>query len=112
MQGYRIYRHYHMGSEAFTGGDSLLTALQLGWEICSITSEVHDLRGGRTTTVYRLRLTRKDEAMVMAVLACPFVARLIAPITFHQDLGLTRKQSGFMAVDEAVPASAGRRYLG
>ena len=104
MQGYRIYRHYDMESETFTGGDSLLTAIQLGWSIYSIAPEMYELRGRRSTTIYHFGLTRQGDTMVMSVVACPFVAQLIAPILLHQTPTLPTIDTQLMPIVGDTPA--------
>ncbi|MBZ0290136.1 MAG: hypothetical protein K8I30_21105 [Anaerolineae bacterium] len=78
MEGFPIYRHWHPASERYTGGDSLLTALQFGWTIDVVTLQEYRLGGDRTSTIYYFRLKRRDETVVMPVIASPYVTRLFA----------------------------------
>ena len=72
-------RHWNARSEAFAGGDHLLTAIRLGWEIAepTIYAEQHWLSGTRPVTVYHFVLSRATKTMIMPVVSNPFVERLI-----------------------------------
>lgn len=72
-------RHFCPQSEAYTGGDSLLTAQRQGWQLVGRVVYRHDmlLRGSRFRTVYYFRLRRNQEVMVMPILHNPFVLHLI-----------------------------------
>lgn len=83
MEGFPIYRHWHAASEKYTGGDSLLTALQLGWKIDTVTLQEYCLLRNRTSTIFYFCLKHKDETIVMPVVASPFVTRLFAQIQIH-----------------------------
>jgi hypothetical protein len=83
MEGFPIYRHWHAASEKLTGGDSLLTALQLGWRIDTVTLQEYYLGRDRSSTIFYFRLLRKDESVVMPVIASPFVFRVFAQLQVH-----------------------------
>lgn len=71
-------RHWHAGSESYTGGDSLLTALRNGWQLLTLAYEQQvDLRGGRCVTVIHFQLVNGSKRMVMPVVENPFIARLL-----------------------------------
>ena len=71
-------RHWHAGSESYTGGDSLLTALRNGWSLLNLAYEQNlDLRGGRSVCVYYFQLIRSSERIVMPIIENPFIERLL-----------------------------------
>ena len=71
-------RHWHAGSEPYTGGDSLLTAIRNGWNLLNLAYEHKmELRGGRTVCVYYFQLIRSSERIVMPVVENPFIERLL-----------------------------------
>lgn len=73
-----FYRHWHLHSEEYAGGDSLATALMLGWEIKgTVALDIFWCSGSRQVPVYYFRLNRDSETMLMPVLGNPFVARLL-----------------------------------
>ncbi len=73
------YRHWHVGSESYAGGDSLATALFLGWVISGIVRmEEHWYAGTRRVAVMHFDLVRDGETVTMPVLCNPFVDALIA----------------------------------
>jgi hypothetical protein len=95
-----FYRHWHAPSQPYAGGDSLATALHLGW----IIGEEVLLRecwfaGSRCVRVYYFELKHEDARLVMPVIANPFVEHLIItyplqvklPIT---TIGLEKRPSG------------------
>lgn len=71
--------HWHSRSQKFAGGDQLLTAIRLGWQIAeqTIFAEQHWLSGTRPITVYNIVLSRADETIIMPVIANPYVERFI-----------------------------------
>jgi hypothetical protein len=74
-----ITRHWHAASERFAGGDSLMTALNGGWQIVPpVVAETHWRAGTRCVMVYTFELKRGAETMTMPVITNPFVERLIA----------------------------------
>jgi hypothetical protein len=71
-------RHWHAGSESYTGGDSLLTAMRNGWNLLNLAYEHKmELRGGRSVCVYYFQLIRSSERIVMPVVENPFIERLL-----------------------------------
>jgi hypothetical protein len=73
-----FYRHWHAQSQTYAGGDSLVTALHLGWIIGSIVLLEDHMHGGkRCAPIYYFELTREEASLVMPVIANPFVERLI-----------------------------------
>ncbi len=76
-------RHWHPGSELYTGGDALITAVDEGWDISTLVgSEEHRHQGARTTTVYYFELTRGRDTLLMPVISNPFVDRLVSELNF------------------------------
>jgi hypothetical protein len=76
---WRMVRHWHVGSEAYAGGDCLLTALNEGWTVSTqVTADEHWHAGTRCVKVYSFELTFGDATVTMPVITNPFVERLIA----------------------------------
>ncbi len=75
-------RHWHGVSEKYTGGDSLVAALQDGWEISKVAIQEKPLHGSRTVIIYHFDLSRDEETLVMSVIATPFITRLVAYSAF------------------------------
>ena len=72
-------RHTSSSSEAYTGADSLLSALHSGWQVEGDVARAEIWRGtGRLTTIYRFTLRLGDERRVLAVISNPFVTRFIS----------------------------------
>ena len=72
-------RHTNPSSEAYTGADSLISALDSGWQVEGDVTRADIWRGtGRLTTVFRFTLRLGDERRVLAVISNPYVMRLIA----------------------------------
>jgi hypothetical protein len=74
-----VYRHWHRESEAYAGGDSLATALFLGWTIREIVwLKEYSYRGSRQAVVYYFQLKRDKDYMSMPVISNPYVEKIIA----------------------------------
>jgi hypothetical protein len=71
-----VYRHWDPRSEAYAGGDALITMLQQGWHL---TDPIYEQPvwycGNRRVCVLHGVLTRGDEQIVMAVISNPFIVR-------------------------------------
>ncbi len=78
IEDINIYRHWHPGSEKYGGGDSLATAIYLGWTMAEIVYREEHWRAGRCSLVYHFTLERNSETMLMPVIANPYVWRFIA----------------------------------
>ena len=79
-------RHWEPGSEAYTGGDSLKTALSRGWTLGpSVVQRDTILQGSRTTTVFYFTLTRGEEQCEMRVVSNPYVVNFIAMTRLRLD---------------------------
>jgi hypothetical protein len=73
-----VNRHWSPNSEDYAGGDCLLTAINRGWEIGNeVVKEEHWHAGVRMVAVYRFRLRRGDQEIVMPVIENPYVTRLL-----------------------------------
>ncbi len=74
-----VYRHWHARSQKYAGGDSLATALHLGWELKPVVfTELHWFSGARHNTIFHFELTRDGENQSMSVISTPYVEKLIA----------------------------------
>lgn len=85
-------RHWDPKSETYTGFDSLLTALQRGWEIVHnvVFEETRFLGGRRRQVVYHFNLHRNQEQHeIMSVVGNPFIYKVIA----EHDLRILSYQS-------------------
>lgn len=72
------YRHWHAGSEKYTGGDALLTAIEDGWEIDGVIfRQEFWLAGVRRVCVYHIDLRRGLEKTRMLVTQNPFITRFL-----------------------------------
>jgi hypothetical protein len=88
-----LVRHWHAGSEQFTGGDALFTALDNGWEVDeTVLYEEHWIAGAQCVVVFRFRLTHGDESMTMPVITNPFVQRILAEMNVKLIPARERKQ--------------------
>lgn len=95
-----IYRHWHPGSEKYGGGDSLATAVYMGWKTREIVYREEHWRAGRCSMTYHFTLERDDETMVMPVISNPYVRRFISeapvqvvPIAEREHMRQPRKNS-------------------
>lgn len=73
------YHHWCPQSEAYAGGDQLISALREGWDLVDHIVRVKQewKRGTRPVNIYHFVLERDDDRMVMPTLHNPFVARFI-----------------------------------
>jgi hypothetical protein len=92
-------RHWHVGSEAFTGGDALYTAIREGWEVShEVGFEERWKSGARGTPIYYFELTRSGETVIMPVIGNPYVRRVIrtlqaALVSVEAQTELNRKRA-------------------
>ena len=71
-------RHWCDTSEAYGGGDALLTALQNHWIAEKTCYEEHYWHAGtRLVTIYHFVLKNGDETLNMPVITNPYVRRII-----------------------------------
>lgn len=74
-----VTQHWSPNSEAYAGGDGLITLLAQGWELAeTVYTETVDYNGMRRAIVYHVEVRRGEQAMVMQVVHNPYVSRLIA----------------------------------
>src|SRR5262245_14706932 len=78
IEDINIYRHWHPASQKYGGGDSLATALYLGWTMGEIVYREEHWRAGRCTMVYHITLERDGEQLNMPVIANPYVWRFLS----------------------------------
>ncbi len=77
-----IYRHWSPGSQIFVGGDTLLTALDSGWEIAgTVLRHEYLCISDRCTYVYHLELHRDRTIISMSVIENPWVVRILRQFT-------------------------------
>ncbi|MFW5708813.1 MAG: hypothetical protein ACOCX5_01200 [Chloroflexota bacterium] len=75
---HEINCHCHPPSEQYSGGDQLLTALRLGWELDNLAFRMfYELRGMRRVTAYGVILRHRGKRMTMLIVDNPFVTKLI-----------------------------------
>jgi YD repeat-containing protein len=70
-------RHWHAGSEKYTGADRLVSVLLNGGDVTRITFEEHWLHGSRRVMVYHFELQYDGQTTNMAVVSNPYLERLI-----------------------------------
>ena len=58
-------RHWHPQSQAYAGGDCLLSALDCGWTVTQMVHCTQSNGGNRRVLVYFFELQRGDENLVM-----------------------------------------------
>lgn len=75
----REYRHWCPRSEAYTGGDSLLSALRSGWELIGrVYRDSVLMSGSRFTAVYYFELRNGSRVVTMPIVGNPWVVRFVA----------------------------------
>jgi hypothetical protein len=76
-------RHWSPMCEAYTGADSLITALRNGWRVRPTVYRQDVLHGGsRRTSIYTFTLQSGTEVRNMAVICTPFIVRFLAEQRF------------------------------
>ena len=73
-------RHWHAASEVYTGADSLVTALQDGWQLRGVFVEKQHKPSHRCVAIYHFDLMRDDTQVTMRVIANPWVDRFVDSI--------------------------------
>ena len=92
----RIYRHWHQGSEKYTGGDALLTAIDNGWVVDGVIfRQEFWLAGVRRVCVFHVDLRRDGESAKMLVMQNPYVTRLMHELGSQVVLINQRKQTDY-----------------
>lgn len=77
-----IYRHWSPRSQIFVGGDTLLTALDSGWEIAgTVLRQEYSCTSNRSTYVYHLELHRDRAIISVRVTENPWVTRMLRQFT-------------------------------
>ncbi|MFW5773015.1 MAG: hypothetical protein ACOCZH_06780 [Phototrophicaceae bacterium] len=73
-----VTKHWNPDSEAFAGGDALVTRLSQGWQMKKeVQIEQRILAGNRQIMIYHIELTRDGQTMKMPVLRNPYVNALM-----------------------------------
>lgn len=76
-------RHWCQHSEPYTGGHSLHSALDEGWQLGQdVTFEEHQL-GTRIIRVYHFELSANQQTVTMCVVTNPYVERVIREHHLH-----------------------------
>ncbi len=86
------YRHWHAGSEKYTGGDALITALDNGWRIDGVIfRQEFWLAGVRRVCIFHVDLTSSSgEKTRMLVTQNPFITRFLHE-TEHQVVQINQR---------------------
>ncbi|MFN8371631.1 MAG: hypothetical protein U0694_01960 [Anaerolineae bacterium] len=95
-----VMRHWSPKSEKYSGGDSLLTALNNGWEVGDIVYvEDHWHTGMRYVPLYHFEMSRNGEKHTMIVIDNPYVSRIsnsgdfrVLPLTERRPQDEPKKQ--------------------
>ena len=73
-----ILRHWSPRSEAFAGGDNLMTAVSRGWEVGNqVTCQKFWHAGVRCVSVYHFTLRKGDTEISMPVIENPYITRML-----------------------------------
>ena len=73
-----VTKHWNSESEAFAGGDALVTRLSQGWQMKrEVQIEQRMLAGNRQIMIYHIELTRDGQTIRMPVLRNPYVNALL-----------------------------------
>jgi hypothetical protein len=73
-----MQRHWHPGSEKYTGADALVTMFVEGWTPArTVFYEEFWHAGSRLVTVYNVDLTRGDEHVMMLIITNPYMLRIL-----------------------------------
>lgn len=73
-----VVRHWSPESEAYAGGDALVTQLNKGWDIQeTVFFEEYWHAGTRPVLIYHIDLVRGDDTLHMPVLSNPYIRRLV-----------------------------------
>ncbi len=79
-----LHRHWHVGSEKYTGSDALITAIEAGWHLMEpIYVEQFWQAGTRLVVIYHAFLQRGDEEVMMSIVANPFIRRGLRTRKWH-----------------------------
>lgn len=79
-----INRHWHAGSEKYTGADALVTALTQGWNVSGdVVADDHYFAGNRSIRVYEIPLRRDGETVTMQVIHNPYLTRMLSHEALH-----------------------------
>lgn len=73
-----IARHWDASSELYTGVDSLVTALEVGWVMNKLFRQEAFQSYGGLVTVYYFELERAGEMVEMAVVNNPYMRQFLA----------------------------------
>ena len=77
-----MQRHWHPGSEKYTGADALVTAFVNGWRPeTTVYYEEFWHAGSRLVTVYYVELARDDEQVTMPIITNPYMHRILRNMT-------------------------------
>lgn len=73
-----VWQHWAPDTERFGGGDGLITAMMMGWELDkTIYMEYKHFGGNRRVRVYHCHLSYQGQTLEMPVVHNPYVNRLI-----------------------------------
>ena len=73
-----ILRHWSPRSEAYAGGDNLLTAMNRGWEVGNVvTCQKYYHAGVRCVSIYEFTLRKNGTEIKMPVLENPYITRML-----------------------------------
>ena len=89
-----LSRHWHAASEAYAGGDCLVTALQRGWEMDDVVHQEEFWHAGsRLVMIYHFTLMREGETVNMPVISNPYIHRLLRMQNFDVEPIADQKHS-------------------
>lgn len=87
-----VAQHWDAASQAYGGGDALVTFLSAGWQMDNhVVMEYKWFGGNRRVRVYHCTLARGADQMVLPVIHNPYVNRLLRQPNFKVELRETGK---------------------
>lgn len=98
-----LKRHWHAGSEDYTGCDAFLAMLDQGWQIADVVlcESVH-FSGNRRTQLYHFLMTHKQEKIAISIISSPLLLKMISRF----DLPVLCIEKGSQPVEVQVAATA------
>jgi hypothetical protein len=74
-----LNRHWHAGSEDYSGCDAFLAMLDQGWQITdAVLCEKFYFASNRQTQVYHFLMTRNQEKVAISVVSSPLLLNIIS----------------------------------
>jgi hypothetical protein len=76
-----LKRHWHAGSEDYSGCDAFLSMLDQGWQITdAVLCEKVYFSAGRHTQIYHFLMRQKQEKVTISVISSPLLLNIISRV--------------------------------